>query len=82
MWNCFHNGFGNGYWPLGGGIMGFLIMILVVLLIAFLVIKVIKPGKTIQCSDRTDSLKILKLRFAKGEITEQEYQKMKDILSL
>ncbi|WP_353740170.1 MULTISPECIES: SHOCT domain-containing protein [Desulfotignum] len=27
-----------------------------------------------------DSLKILKTRFARGEITEQEYRKMRDIL--
>jgi len=32
--------------------------------------------------DKKDSLNILKMRLAKGEIDEQEYQKMKDILAI
>ncbi|NOX34051.1 MAG: hypothetical protein GXP56_09990 [Deltaproteobacteria bacterium] len=46
---------------------------------AALIFKLIKSNqsKNSESLDKNDSLKILKIRFAKGEINEQEFQKMK-----
>jgi len=45
------------------------------------IFKAIITGKSVQNRDRTDSLAILKVRFAKGEISSEEFHKMKQILS-
>jgi putative membrane protein len=80
MWGCTYNGAGIGHWFFGGGIMGFLIMALIIILITSLVVKLIKANKVVKRKDTLDSLMILKSRFAKGEVTEQEYKKMKEAL--
>jgi hypothetical protein len=36
MWNCAHNGVGMGSWFFGGGIIGFAITILIIIMIAML----------------------------------------------
>lgn len=61
--------------------MGFLIMALIIILITTLVVKLIKSNKAVRRNDITESLMILQMRFANGEITEQEYKKMKSVLS-
>ena len=83
MWGCNYTGAGFGHWFFGGGIIGFSLTALIIILIAVLVLKVIKGShqKKSQNFDRLDSLMILKSRFAKGELTEQEYKKMKEVLS-
>lgn len=80
MWGCTYNGAGIGHWFFGGGIMGLLIMTLIIILIATLVINLIRSNKAVRKNDTTDSLNILQMRFANGEITEQEYKKMKSVL--
>jgi putative membrane protein len=81
MWGCNYIGSGMGHWVFGGGIIGFGITVLILALIGLVFIQLYKSGKNrTQYSDTMDSLKILKTRFAKGEITEQEYRKMQDIL--
>jgi putative membrane protein len=81
MWGCNYIGSGMGHWVFGGGIIGFGITVLILALIGLVFIQLYKSGKNrTQYSDTMDSLKILKTRFARGEITEQEYRKMRDIL--
>ena len=82
MWGCTYNGAGIGHWFFGGGILGFLIMALIAILITILVIKLIKSNKAVMKNDNIGSLNILKMRFANGEITEQEYKKMKSVLGI
>ncbi|VFQ43486.1 SHOCT domain-containing protein [Desulfoluna butyratoxydans] len=84
MWGCTYNGAGLGHWLFGGGIFGFGLTALIVIIIAALVLKIAKAPhhKKNENLDTLDSLMILKNRFAKGEITEQEYQKMKQTLSV
>jgi putative membrane protein len=80
MWGCTYNGAGIGHWFFGGGIMGFLIMALIIVLITTLVIKLVRSNKAVRRNDTTESLTILQARFANGEITEQEYKIMKSVL--
>jgi putative membrane protein len=63
----------------------FLILLLGVLVLAFvyLGIEAFKPFRLHpdRCNqDRVSSLEILNIRYAKGELTEEEYRRMKDIL--
>ncbi len=75
MWGCnYYNGAGFGHWFFGGGIIGFSVTALIVIVIASLIIKLFKSNqyKNSQSLDKYDSFEILKSRFAKGEINEQE----------
>ena len=85
MWGCnyfpFSRGWPGGYFP--GGIFSLLIWALIIGLVAFVVVRLLKTqtnhanGST---RDRSDSLSILKTRYARGEITEDEFIKMKQLL--
>ncbi len=82
MWGCNYSGAGFGHWFFGGGILGFGFTALIIIIIAALVLKFIRAPqrRKSENSDTLDSLMILKSRFAKGEVTEQEYKKMKEAL--
>ena len=82
---------GCDYFPfsswMGGGFAGGIFSIffwgLIILGLVFLAIKFfgsIKSDKTGQFRDKNDSLEILKIRYAKGEIHQNEYVKMKSVL--
>jgi putative membrane protein len=77
MWGCGVNSFLP--W---GGFLSLLIWIVIILALVLVVVKIFKSlnGDSVSRSDRNDSLDILKVRFAKGEITQEEYVKMKKIL--
>ena len=84
MWECanfpFFSGMG-GIFP--GAIFSILLWGLIIVAIVFFATKVFKSTKAGQNSvnkDRNDSLEMLKLRYAKGDINRDEYFKMKDIL--
>ena len=84
MWDCgIGYSMGYGKWFLGGGIIGFAIKFLIVVAILALLYRLIsqKNPKVSGNPDTKDSLEIIKARFAKGEISEQEYHRMKDVLS-
>jgi putative membrane protein len=90
MYGCNYLGFGPGGSFMGGGLMGggflgMFINILIIALIAYLIFKLVQnlgnngvtsPRK----SNRKDSVQILRERFARGDIDEDEYLKRKEIL--
>jgi putative membrane protein len=76
----------NGNWGGGMFLSGFiwlLFLILVIVLIVFLVIKLSSTGNSASSASppRDESLSILKERFARGEISEEEYERMKQKLN-
>ena len=84
MWGCdyfpFSSWMGGGF---AGGIFSLLLWGLIIFIVVYLIIKLIgtlRDGKTIQRRDRSDSLAILKMRLAKGEISQEDYIKMKETL--
>jgi putative membrane protein len=73
---------GGGF--IHGGIGGLLIWALTIILIVYLVKAVLKSASRTprpSTQDRSDSLAILKARFARGEISQEEFSRMKRILS-
>jgi putative membrane protein len=86
MWSCSFSPFSGGWWGgfFPGGIFSLLLWGLVVLLIVYLAIRLFKAlaGSSLGLSqDRHDFQTILKERFAGGEISQEEFIKMKQILS-
>jgi putative membrane protein len=86
MWGCNYlslgQRWGGGFFP--GSFGHLFIVVLVILLVAFLAIRIFKSqthNSPRSSLDRIDSLTILKSRFARGEISEEEFIKMKQILS-
>lgn len=84
MWSCnfgIWNGGGPG-WFMGGGMFGFIWMILLALTAFCLVTKLFQAITSRQGGkpDKDDSLNIIKEKFTKGEITADEYERMKDVL--
>ena len=63
----------------GGGIFMMFIFAIVIGLIIYFVITNTKSNRSARESNET-SLDIVKERFAKGEITEEEFEKMKKVL--
>ena len=61
-----------------GGFMFWVIAILVV----FLLVKIFKDNKKVHKNSEDESLQILKNRFARGDITEEEYSSKKSILNV
>ena len=82
MWRCDYS---PGYLWMGGfpgGIARILIWLVIILLIVLLCMQLLAfvKSRTAQSRDRYDSLGILKTRYAKGEVSEDEYSRMKEIL--
>ena len=85
MWGC--NYYSEIPWLryfFSHGIFSLLIWGLLIFILVFLLTRIFKsngntPEKTFR--DRDDSLEILKIRYAKGEIAQDDFNKMKQILS-
>ena len=74
--------FGVGRLFMWAGPFGWVLGIVVLLLIIYLIFQVIKsfiPDSN-AASDKNDSLGILKNRLARGDISQQEYQQMREVL--
>lgn len=75
---------GGGWWGAGGAIVGLIFWILIIIVIAY-VIRALMRGSHFNgmhhMTPEDSALKILKERYAKGEINKQEYEeKMKDLM--
>ncbi|KJR96373.1 MAG: hypothetical protein VR65_27955 [Desulfobulbaceae bacterium BRH_c16a] len=83
MWGCdYLGGWGSGIFP--HGIFFMLVWILIIALAIYVVTRIFgtrTPNRDASSQDRIDSLQILKARFANGEITQEEFTKMKQVLS-
>jgi uncharacterized membrane protein len=67
-----------------GGIFSLLIWGLMIFLVVSLVIRLLKPrasSTSWPSQDRVDSQAILKTRFARGEISREEFIRMKQVLT-
>ena len=83
--NCsyfpFFSGMGGGFFP--GGIWSLLIWALVLAGLVYLGIRLFRLADTQKSShsrDRRDSIEIAKTRYARGEINEEEYHRMLEVL--
>lgn len=83
MFNCnwgFMHGGGGGGWFMGG--FGSLFGLLVIGLLVYLVIRLFQgatPGPGAR-RDREDSMEILKRKYANGEISTEEFRKIRSLL--
>ena len=86
MWGCNYipfsgGGWGGGFFP--GGIFPLLLWGLVLFLLVYGVVRLVRtnargPGGS--SMDRDDSMSILKTRYARGELSREEFEKMKQVL--
>ncbi|RLB37302.1 MAG: hypothetical protein DRH20_08015 [Deltaproteobacteria bacterium] len=86
MWGCDYGPMTGGWWGgfFPGSLLGLLIWCLILLVIVYVVIRIFRPqtpGPQGPSRDRSDSEAILKARFARGEISREEFIKMRQILS-
>jgi putative membrane protein len=82
MWNCgYISSMSFGGMGFGGG-FGMLACLLFLLLLVYLTVKVFgsKASTSNHAADRKDSLEILKIRLAKGEISTDEFNTLKNVL--
>ena len=86
MWSCNYGpwagGWHGGFFP--GQLWGLLLWGLVIVLLVFVVTRLFRGRTNTPLNayrDRDDSLTILKTRLAQGEISTEEYAKMKQVLS-
>ncbi len=79
MWGCSHMGPGLGHGMFGAGFLGWAITLLIIVLVVLVLGRFFRSDKK-PSADTRDSLKILDDRFARGEISEQEYLKMREVL--
>lgn len=84
MWGCnWGYPFAAGGWFPAHGVWGIFLSIVLIAAIVSLVLFVFRSifGKSHQHKDRRDSIEILKAKFASGAITEEEFIKMRDLLT-
>ena len=76
MWSC------NWGAPFPYSLIGILVNILMVVTIAYIVVLTIRSlmSKGKENRDAVDSLEIVKQKYARGEISEEEFLRMKEIL--
>jgi len=72
-----HYGYGMGY---GGMFFGLLFWILIIVLVYLLIRWFIEQNKT-RNSEEKSAIEIAKIRYAKGEITEEEFEEIKKRLT-
>ena len=77
MMGCGWAGWGGGFWMLGG----LLLMIGVIVVLVWAVMTVTRSGRPPTGDPaRPTSNEIIRERFARGEISEQEYEQAKKVL--
>jgi putative membrane protein len=85
MWGCANSPYFSwvgGFFP--SGVLSMFLWGIIILAVFYLFIKVFgllkEPARGRQNRDKEDSIEILKVRFAKGEISQEDYLKMKNTL--
>jgi len=78
MWGC-------GYLPFmsfGGGMLGMIASLMFIALLTYLAVKLFRSltSTDSRTADRRDSLEILKIRLAKGEISTEEFNTLRNVL--
>lgn len=76
-WNWF------GGWGWLGSIFGLILIVLFFAVILWVIKYVVDTGsksKAVVSNHDSEALRILKLRYAKGEINDEEYEKMRKLL--
>jgi len=86
MWGCDYAPFAGGWWRVffPGSLWSLVVWGLVILLVIYLAIRIFKSqahNTQGPSQDRIDSQAILKTRFARGDISQEEFVKMKRIIS-
>jgi putative membrane protein len=72
-------GYGNSYGMMGGGFFWFIPLILIIIaIVAIYVISSRRKNRNVFSND--SSIEILNQRYARGEINEEQYIKMRDII--
>ncbi|KPU27324.1 hypothetical protein TR13x_06025 [Caloranaerobacter sp. TR13] len=66
-----------GFGMMGGGILGLLLLGIAI----YFIFRYANERKYYGNRDKSDALEILKERYAKGEITEEEYERKKKMLN-
>ena len=82
-WPNMMGGFFGGAMGWIGMILGFIFFILIIIGVIFLIVWIVKRATHSGIEDKTGSkaLEVLKERYAKGEITKEQYESMKKDLS-
>ena len=88
MWGCGSQAAYSGYWGGGGFFLGPIFSILIWILVILLLVRLamwiysrLTIDKTVSTKDRVDSLAILQARFARGDVSEEEFLQMKSFLA-
>jgi putative membrane protein len=86
MWACDYGPMSSGWWGgfFPGGFLSLLIWGVMILLLIYLgtrIFRSLTSDKSGHFQDKIDSIAILKTRYANGEVSEEEYQKMKQVIS-
>lgn len=77
MWGC--NWGGPFQYPFVGTLINILMLVTIVYIVVLTVRSFLSKDKNNM--DAVDSLEIIKKKFVRGEISEEEYQRMKEILT-
>lgn len=81
--NCLNGAFGHGathgmnYIGMGAHLFG---GVIILLLVALLAVVLVRYGKKHKGTSTSAAEETLKMRYVNGEITEEEYQKMKKMI--
>ena len=73
----------NGYGMMGGwGIFMMIVLVILIVIIVYAVMKLVQGGSNAgtTSNSRDEALEILNQRYAKGELSDEEYQQKKKIL--
>ncbi|MEB3100794.1 SHOCT domain-containing protein [Ferviditalea candida] len=71
--------FFNGFW--GMSIIGMVVQLAVVIGVLFLIVHFLRGFSQQHANRPSTALQILEERFARGEISEEEFKKMREVLA-
>lgn len=81
MWNNFGNDMMDCGWFGIMFVLWAIVIIIVIALVIWFIVKLVKTNSVKSYLDNDKSLTILNERLAKGEITTEEFNQLKDVIS-